>query len=122
MLSKRPNMKRVGCKRLLKLWISILIPICCEFALDSAPELCLRKINIRSAEESDDEIARSQKAPKQRLRDTAPRLRHELDQLLAQPLMARGVSAKYPTSGSRVVIDDLLASKSKSSRWRKSRS
>ena len=28
--------------------------------------------------------------------------------------MARGVSAKYPTSGSRVVIDDLLASKSES--------
>lgn len=65
-----------------------------------------------SAEESDDEIARSRKAPKQRLRDNAPRLRHELDQLLAQPMMARGVSAKYPTSGSRVVIDDLLASKS----------
>lgn len=71
---------------------------------------------IRSAEESDDEVARSRKAPKQRLRDNAPRLRHELDELLRQPLMARGVSAKYPTSGSRVVIDDLLADKSEFSR------
>jgi ATP-dependent RNA helicase DDX24/MAK5 len=70
----------------------------------------------RSAEESDDEVARSRKAPKQRLRDNAPRLRHELDELLRQPLMARGVSAKYPTSGSRVVIDDLLADKSESIR------
>ncbi|KAJ9109741.1 hypothetical protein QFC19_001971 [Naganishia cerealis] len=67
--------------------------------------------DLLSAEESDDEIARSRKKPKQRLRDNAPRLRHELDALLAQPLMARGVSAKYPTSGSRVVINDLLSDK-----------
>jgi ATP-dependent RNA helicase DDX24/MAK5 len=65
-----------------------------------------------SDEESDDEIARSRKKPKQRLRDNVPRLRDELDALLAQPLMARGVSAKYPTSGSRVVIDDLLSATS----------
>ncbi|KAJ9128189.1 hypothetical protein QFC24_000481 [Naganishia onofrii] len=65
--------------------------------------------DLLSDEESDDEIARSRKKPKQRLRDNVPRLRDELDALLAQPLMARGVSAKYPTSGSRVVIDDLLS-------------
>ncbi|KAH8090622.1 P-loop containing nucleoside triphosphate hydrolase protein [Filobasidium floriforme] len=35
-------------------------------------------------------------------------LKGELNELLRQPLMARGVSAKYPTSGSRTVIDDLL--------------
>lgn len=35
-------------------------------------------------------------------------LQAELDSLLREQLMARGVSAKYPTSGSRVIIDDLL--------------
>jgi ATP-dependent RNA helicase DDX24/MAK5 len=39
-------------------------------------------------------------------------LRNELKALLAEPLMARGVSAKYPTSGSRVIIDELLKSAS----------
>jgi ATP-dependent RNA helicase DDX24/MAK5 len=42
-------------------------------------------------------------------------LKGELNELLRQPLMARGVSAKYPTSGSRSVVDDLLNSTSKSS-------
>lgn len=39
-------------------------------------------------------------------------LRNELKSLLAEPLMARGVSAKYPTSGSRVIVDELLKSAS----------
>ena len=37
-----------------------------------------------------------------------------MNELLRQPLMARGVSAKYPTSGSRTVIDDLLRDDSES--------
>lgn len=36
------------------------------------------------------------------------KLRAELADLLAQPLVARGVSARYPTSGSRVIVDDVL--------------
>ncbi|KAK4688530.1 ATP-dependent RNA helicase DDX24/MAK5, partial [Tremellales sp. Uapishka_1] len=36
------------------------------------------------------------------------KLKAELRELLREPLMARGVSAKYPTSGSRVIIDDLI--------------
>ncbi|KAG2008212.1 ATP-dependent rRNA helicase RRP3 [Coprinopsis cinerea AmutBmut pab1-1] len=36
-------------------------------------------------------------------------LKAELKQMLAQPLVARGISAKYITSGSRPVVDDLLA-------------
>ena len=36
-------------------------------------------------------------------------LKAELKTLLKEPLVARGVSAKYPTSGSKVIIDDLLA-------------
>ncbi|KII87625.1 hypothetical protein PLICRDRAFT_124996 [Plicaturopsis crispa FD-325 SS-3] len=36
-------------------------------------------------------------------------LKNQLKQLLAQPLIARGVSARYITSGSRPIVDDLLA-------------
>ncbi|KAG6828177.1 hypothetical protein H0H92_008908 [Tricholoma furcatifolium] len=35
-------------------------------------------------------------------------LKAELKQLLSQPLFARGVSAKYITSGSRPIVDDLI--------------
>jgi ATP-dependent RNA helicase DDX24/MAK5 len=37
-----------------------------------------------------------------------PALKAELKALLAEPLIARGVSARYPTSGSKVIIDDLI--------------
>ncbi|KAJ3567280.1 hypothetical protein NP233_g6466 [Leucocoprinus birnbaumii] len=36
-------------------------------------------------------------------------LKAQLKEMLAQPLVARGVSAKYITSGSRPIVDDLLA-------------
>ncbi|KZT25757.1 DEAD-domain-containing protein [Neolentinus lepideus HHB14362 ss-1] len=36
-------------------------------------------------------------------------LKAELKQLLAQPLLAKGISAKYITSGSRSIIDDMIA-------------
>ncbi|WWC58365.1 uncharacterized protein I303_100905 [Kwoniella dejecticola CBS 10117] len=35
-------------------------------------------------------------------------LRNQLRELLSEKLIARGISAKYPTSGSKVIIDDLL--------------
>lgn len=38
-------------------------------------------------------------------------LKAELRALLAEPLVARGVSAKYPTSGSKVIVDDLIGGK-----------
>ncbi|ORX35309.1 P-loop containing nucleoside triphosphate hydrolase protein [Kockovaella imperatae] len=37
-------------------------------------------------------------------------LKAELKHLLSQPLIARGVSARYPTSGSKVIVDDLIKS------------
>ena len=37
-------------------------------------------------------------------------LKAELKAKLAEPLVARGVSARYPTSGSRVIIDELIQS------------
>jgi len=33
----------------------------------------------------------------------------ELKRLLSQPLLAKGISARYITSGSRPIVDDLLA-------------
>jgi ATP-dependent RNA helicase DDX24/MAK5 len=44
-------------------------------------------------------------------------LKNELRSLLSQPLMARGVSARYPTSGSKVIVDDLLSSKGVYRAW-----
>lgn len=41
-------------------------------------------------------------------------LKAELKSLLREPLMARGVSARYPTSGSKVIIDDLLGASGES--------
>ncbi|EPQ52206.1 DEAD-domain-containing protein [Gloeophyllum trabeum ATCC 11539] len=37
-------------------------------------------------------------------------LKAELKHLLAQPLLAKGISARYITSGSRPIVDDMLAS------------
>jgi len=39
-------------------------------------------------------------------------LKAELREMLAEPLIARGVSARYPTSGSKIIIDDLIMSTS----------
>ena len=36
-------------------------------------------------------------------------MKAELKQLLSQPLIARGTSTRYITSGSRLIVDDLLA-------------
>lgn len=36
-------------------------------------------------------------------------LKAELKELLAQPLIARGVSTRYITSGSRPIVDDVMA-------------
>lgn len=35
-------------------------------------------------------------------------MKAELKRLLAQPLVARGVSTKYITSGSRPIVDDIV--------------
>jgi len=37
-------------------------------------------------------------------------LKAHLEDLLREPLVARGVSTRYPTSGSKVIVDDLLRS------------
>ena len=40
-------------------------------------------------------------------------MKAELRELISQPVIARGVSTKYITSGSKPIIDDLLAGESK---------
>lgn len=53
-------------------------------------------------------FAQKKKRKGNRTRRSVPELKAELKALLAEPLMARGVSARYPTSGSKVIVDDLL--------------
>ena len=36
-------------------------------------------------------------------------MKSELKHLLSRPLLAKGISARYITSGSRPIVDDLLA-------------
>lgn len=40
-------------------------------------------------------------------------MKAELRAMIAQPLVARGISVKYLTSGSRSIVDDLVASHGK---------
>jgi ATP-dependent RNA helicase DDX24/MAK5 len=40
-------------------------------------------------------------------------LKAELKHLLSQPLVAKGVSTRYITSGSRPIVDDLIAGECK---------
>lgn len=40
-------------------------------------------------------------------------LKAELKANLAEPLLARGISTRYPTSGSKVIVDDLLQARGK---------
>ncbi|KDQ09051.1 hypothetical protein BOTBODRAFT_138240 [Botryobasidium botryosum FD-172 SS1] len=57
----------------------------------------------------EDEGSRESKIRKSRDAKVAA-LKSELRHLLAQPLVARGISAKYLTSGSRRIVDDMIAS------------
>ena len=58
--------------------------------------------------ESDDEEKLSNK--KRNAKDQQMRgMKAELKRLLSQPLLAKGISARYITSGSRPIVDDLLA-------------
>jgi len=41
-------------------------------------------------------------------------MKAELGEMLSQPLIARGISTKFITSGSRRIVDDLLAGDCKS--------
>ncbi|KAF8186951.1 P-loop containing nucleoside triphosphate hydrolase protein [Mycena galopus ATCC 62051] len=57
--------------------------------------------------DSDEDKPANQKRKAKDLKNAG--LKAELKRLLAQPLVARGVSTRYITSGSRPIVDDLLA-------------
>jgi ATP-dependent RNA helicase DDX24/MAK5 len=57
----------------------------------------------------DDDEATPAKRNKRAAGAKSAKLRAELQQLLAQPLITRGVSTRYITSGSVPIADDLLA-------------
>ncbi|KAJ6487917.1 ATP-dependent RNA helicase [Mycena sanguinolenta] len=57
--------------------------------------------------DSDEEKPANQKRKAKDLKNAS--MKAELKRLLAQPLVARGVSTRYITSGSKPIVDDLLA-------------
>uniref|UniRef100_D8QHD9 RNA helicase n=1 Tax=Schizophyllum commune (strain H4-8 / FGSC 9210) TaxID=578458 RepID=D8QHD9_SCHCM len=64
---------------------------------------------------SDSESEAPSKRQKKAANSKTAALKAQLKELLAQPLVARGVSTKYITSGSRPIVDDLLAGESNES-------
>ncbi|KAL1675974.1 P-loop containing nucleoside triphosphate hydrolase protein [Schizophyllum commune] len=64
---------------------------------------------------SDSESEAPSKRQKKAANTKTAALKAQLKELLAQPLVARGVSTKYITSGSRPIVDDLLAGESNES-------
>jgi ATP-dependent RNA helicase DDX24/MAK5 len=71
--------------------------------------------------DSDEEKPANQKRKAKDLKNAAAKA--QLKRLLAQPLVARGVSTRYITSGSTPIVDDLLAGECKrsfSAGWRPS--
>jgi ATP-dependent RNA helicase DDX24/MAK5 len=62
---------------------------------------------MRWNSDSDEDKPSNQKRKAKDLKNAS--LKAELKRLLAQPLVARGVSTRYITSGSRPIVDDLLA-------------
>ncbi|KAI4516984.1 DEAD-domain-containing protein [Schizophyllum commune Loenen D] len=64
---------------------------------------------------SDSESEAPSKRQKKAANTKTAALKAQLRELLAQPLVARGVSTKYITSGSRPIVDDLLAGESNES-------
>lgn len=78
----------------------------------ASPRFVLTKHPLNSIEDEDgDEGAHRKK--KREKQDTAA-LKRELEFLLKQPLIANGVRAKYITSGTRSVVDNLIAGKGES--------
>ncbi|KAF8137229.1 P-loop containing nucleoside triphosphate hydrolase protein [Boletus edulis] len=69
---------------------------------------------------SDDE-GRATKHERKRINGQTAVLRAELKEMLSRPLIARGVSTRYITSGSRPIADDILGGKGSSRRFMRRR-
>lgn len=84
----------------------------------SSHDSALTSNPLRRLYSGDDEDDRDQGLPSKKQRKVANAktagLKAELKQLLAQPLIARGVSTRYITSGSRSIVDDMILGQRKS--------
>jgi ATP-dependent RNA helicase DDX24/MAK5 len=67
--------------------------------------------------ESGDESHPSKQRKKQNDAKTAT-LKAQLKKLLSQPLLSRGVSTRYITSGNRPIADDIISGDGRSSAWK----
>jgi ATP-dependent RNA helicase DDX24/MAK5 len=56
-------------------------------------------VDLVSANESEDDVPKDRPRKRQKTVTSVIPLKHSLEDLLRQPLMPRGVSARYPTSG-----------------------
>lgn len=65
--------------------------------------------HVRGDSSDDDEHGEPSKKQGKTRKAKTTALKEELKALLAQPLIARGVSARYITSGSRPVVDGIIA-------------
>lgn len=66
---------------------------------------------INSGSEDEQGRPTKHKAKSQNAKTVA--LKAELKHLLSQPLIAKGISTRYITSGSRPIVDDLIAGECK---------
>ena len=69
-------------------------------------------IDTHSGSEDEQDRPTKHKAKSQNAKTAV--LKAELKQLLSQPLIAKGISTRYITSGSRPIVDDLIAGECKS--------
>ena len=72
--------------------------------------------DTRPTDEDDDEDNRGSRGNAKSNHIKVANLKNELRALMAQPLVARGISQKYITSGSRKIVDDLVQGKRESPR------
>lgn len=65
-------------------------------------------MSSRPTDDDDDEDTRGHRGNAKSNHIKVANLKNELRALMAQPLVARGISSKYITGGSRKIVDDLI--------------
>lgn len=81
--------------------------------VSNSSSICLRKRKKTAGDDDGDQNPSAGGGPANKKRSAKLLVqRAQMKELLAQPLVARGISMKYLTSGSKSVVDDLLTSSS----------
>lgn len=65
---------------------------------------------LRSDSDNEEKVSNQKKKAKDH---KMAAMKAELKHMLSQPLLATGISTRYITSGSRLIVDDLLAGECK---------